>query len=85
MDFLSHDILQFVKYYFLIGIVFLGVFVFLLGIKGQNWSFKNILVVLSWPLELINLLGIILGLVFSNKTSQQPKPKQFDPSKYQGE
>ena len=51
--------------YTMIGACILLLNVLLLGIMGDKWLKNDLLIILTWPLDVVNLLGILIGAVIS--------------------
>lgn len=51
--------------YAMIGTCILLLNVLLLGIMGNKWLKNDLLIILTWPLDVVNLLGILIGAVIS--------------------
>ena len=51
--------------YAMIGTCILLMNVLLLGIMGDKWLKNDLLIILTWPLDVVNLLGILIGAVIS--------------------
>ena len=51
--------------YAMIGTGILLMNVLLLGIMGDKWLKNDLLVILTWPLDVVNLLGVLVGGVIS--------------------
>lgn len=64
--------------YFGIGLGFLAVLVFLIGIRGESWSKNNLWIILTWPVELVNLLGLGIGVIILKREerAQEAKSKE---------
>ena len=59
------DLQNIVIVYSIIGISMLMLNVLILGIMGDKWLKKDLLIILTWPLDIVNLLGILIGAVIS--------------------
>lgn len=62
--------------YFGIGLTFLGLLVFLIGIRGESWSKGNLWIILTWPVELVNLLGLGIGVIILKRDEKKAKESQ---------
>lgn len=51
--------------YTMIGTCILLMNVLLLGIMGDKWLKNDLLIILTWPLDIVNLLGILIGALVS--------------------
>lgn len=51
--------------YTIIGTCMLLMNVLLLGIMGDKWLKNDLLIILTWPLDVVNLLGVLIGAVIS--------------------
>lgn len=51
--------------YTMIGTCILLLNVLVLGIMGDKWLKNDLLIILTWPLDVVNLLGILIGAVIS--------------------
>lgn len=51
--------------YTIIGTCILLMNVLILGILGNKWLKNDLLIVLTWPLDVVNLLGILIGAAIS--------------------
>lgn len=49
--------------YVTIGTCILLLNVLILGMYGDKWLKKDLLIVISWPLDIVNLLGILIGVI----------------------
>lgn len=47
--------------YVMIGTCLLLLNVLILGIMGDKWLKNDLLIIVSWPLDVVNLLGILVG------------------------
>lgn len=59
------DLQNIVIVYSIIGISMLMLNVLILGITGDKWLKSDLLIVLTWPLDIVNLLGILIGALIS--------------------
>lgn len=48
--------------YVTIGTCILLLNVLILGMYGDKWLKKDLLIVVSWPLDIVNLLGILISV-----------------------
>lgn len=51
--------------YTMIGTCILLLNVLILGIVGDKWLKNDLLIILTWPLDVVNLLGILIGAVIN--------------------
>lgn len=51
--------------YVMIGTCLLLLNVLILGIMGDKWLKNDLLIIVSWPLDVVNLLGILVGALIS--------------------
>lgn len=51
--------------YTIVGTCILLMNVLLLGIMGDKWLKNDLLIILTWPLDIVNLLGILIGALVS--------------------
>lgn len=51
--------------YTMIGTCILLMNVLVLGIMGDKWLKNDLLIILTWPLDIVNLLGILIGALVS--------------------
>lgn len=47
--------------YTIIGTCLLLMNALILGIMGDKWLKNDLLIIVSWPLDVVNLLGILVG------------------------
>ena len=62
--------------YISVGFVLLIILVVLVGIRGSEWTPKNLLIVFTWPLDLANLLGTMIGFIISTRPGAKPITKE---------
>ena len=70
------DFIPWIHAYISIGIILLFVLVILVGVRGSEWTPKNLLIIITWPLDLANLLGTLIGYVINSRPGAEPENKQ---------
>lgn len=53
-----------------IGLLIFFILVFVIGINGTEWKLKNAWIILTWPIDVINTSGFIIGSIVNSRKEE---------------